>query len=515
MYAKTSSMITGVKAEVFIIHREEQLNFSISVFGRNSFMSDSTGFDVFDYINRYWQSLPESSQDSIFNIYKEVQVGFDTIYNKNELTVYLCDCVKRLLEFHSLEAMSNWIQYKSDIILPSTTLIPVVFVGSIDNNTTRDKTYLQSDYLGLLALSLSLRTLVPIWGEYIFINRNDTGTTFKEFYSFQLLKESDLIESPPMLKLKTYIDKTANTDVMNADNILKSINSDDIGYWLLTLVVVRKLCIGDIRGIDPTNTLITYIYKYVIQRVQNGDNNFENKVREPSPPGDGGDEDSKISVLERYAIKTDIPPGILVELEHCLKDTKNIARRLSANINEDILERSLQTSQHLLQERLLAPQMLMLRWIFKPIISPQGLLYLPKPTIVKALGIAEAVLWARGYKYLAILITSYSMTSDDDLIISPLDSKMRVPTEMTDELARIYPFTREVGSKNNIKSINIAGKAISTLADNLTAYNWKPTAHEDMLIEVFNSDIRRCVIKPDIKIELTKLVIELGSRRWI
>ena len=511
MKATANVMLSNITPIVKIEHNDESLQFSISVFGRQSFQND---YDVFHYVNLYWASLPEKTQQHIFQIYKDIYDGCSSLYTKNELFDFLADKVNLLLLEHDLERMQDWVAYKSDIQVPHT--FDSDYNHSIDNNTSREKTYTKSDYIQLATLSLTLRCIIPIWGEYIFNTRQDTGTLFKEYYAFQLLAKTKVLHSVPMEKLKVYIENIVGDDKYDPNNTLNGISSEDFGYWLLSLVCVRRLCVGDLRGVDPKANLVTFIYKFIIQKVRNTDNNFENMVKEKTFDDKGADVENKISTLERYKIKTNISLGEIVELEYSVRDIRSVATKLSCKIDPYSLEVSLQTSKLLMQERLLDPQMTLLRWVFKPVISPKGLMYLPKPMVVEALGALEAALWARGHKYLAILATSHAVISDSEMMVSPVDSKMRVPKELSDELDRLYPFIRTVNSRKfGPRVVNLAAKAIDSLTDDLTMFSWRPTASDDKLQEVFGSTLRKTPIRPDIKSDLTNLVIEIGNRNWL
>lgn len=512
MRATANVILSSVTPEVRIEHKGESVDFTISVFGRASFQDE---FDVFDHINRYWESLPMERQDQIFAIYKSIEYGFDNVHSKTELFNYLSDKVAELIAAHDLEMVQDWVAFKSDVQVPAT--VTADYSHSIDNNTSREKTYTRSDYMRLVSLSIMLRCMIPVWGHYISNIRQDTGNQFKEFFAFQLLNKSNISHCIAMDKLRVYIEHMVGDDKENANITLNGISSEDFPYWLLALVCIRRLCVGDVRGLDPKAHLITFIYKYIIQKIRNNDTQFENTVKEKTfDDRMGTDSENKISTLERYKIKTNISLGDIVELEYSIRDIVGAAQKLTYKVDPEILKRSLQTSQALLNERLLDPQMTLLRWVFKPVISPKGLMYLPTPIVVNAIGAMEAVLWARGHKYLAILSSSYPVISDREMVISPVDSKMRVPKEMMEEFDRIYPFSRpSTGKKAGTKSENLAADSIDTLADNLTMFSWRTTADESMLMEVFGNTNRKLTIKPDVKLDLTRLAIEIGSRNWV
>ena len=358
--------------------------------------------------------------------------------------------------------------------------------------------------------------MVPIWGEYISIIRKDIGTLFKEFYTFQLLNRTRIMTSPAVEKLKIYIDNIVGKGNLDSTNILKGISSEDFSYWLLSLVCVKRICIADLSGIDPKVNIVTYVYKFIIQKVQNGDNNVEKIVKDKRIDDKTVSSENKISTLECYKMKTNISPGEIVELEYSIRDIVNVVNKLTYTVDLEHLNNSLATSSFLDSQTILNPQMTLLRWVFKPVISPRGILYLPKSMIVRALGALESVLWARGHKYLAILATSYSVSHESEMIISPVDSKMRISKELAAELDYLYPFTKpNLNKKLNIKGPSMVMESIDNLADEFMAVSWKPTCDVSMLQEVLGSSTRRVGIKPDIKTDLAKLVIELGNRSWI
>lgn len=497
-------------AEVKIEHKGEELNFSISVYGRQSFNT----YDVFEYINKYWEYLPEDKQDKIFDIYRNIQYSFQEVLQRSELFEQISDHVVELMKYHQLEDIKTWVAFKSDIHIPN--IIENDYTHSIDNNTSREKTYTRTDYAELTALSICLKTLIPVWGEYVLNIRHDAGTRFKEYFAFQIISKTNLDKSVPMEKLRIYIENIVGDDKFDANNTLDGICSEDFSYWLLGLVCIRRLCLGDVKGNDPNTHLIKYIYKFIRQKIRNSDGDVENSVKPKTYDDRSQDSENKISTFERYKIKTNISPGEIVELENSLKDIRNVAHKLSANIDPFILERSLTTCQALSKQRLLDPQITLLRWIMKPVISPKGLMYLPKLSITEALGALEAVLWARGHKYLAILSTAYPVVYENEMLVSPVDSKTRVPQELSEQLGKLYPFTRDLNNrKTGAVEINLAAESINTMTDNLTMFSWRSTAHESMLQEVFGTANRRLPIFPHIKIDLTKLVIEIGSRSWL
>jgi hypothetical protein len=224
-------------------------------------------------------------------------------------------------------------------------------------------------------------------------------------------------------------------------------------------------------------------------------------------------------VLERYKIKHDIPLGDIVELEFSVSNIRAVAYRLEPNLPAELLESSLRTAQLLLNKRLLDPQITILKWLFSDIISPKGLMHLKKETIVNCLGIAQAVLFNRGHKLLALAITSYIDTSDIT-ILTGVDSRARIPKDLLAELDIYFPYVRKSSNKTKNKVTNLAHQSIDKLVDDLSMVNWMITADKQLILDTSNGKqhSNRLIIPHDIKILVTKFVLDRVKRKdpkWV
>lgn len=497
--------------DVRITHGNEEIIFSVSCYGRTSFQQE---FSVFDQINLFWLTMTEEEQATIFNTYRDIAILFQSIWDRTTLTIQLNKKVVQLLDLHDFDRVYDWVLFKSPIIIPNS--FATEYVYSVDKQGSRERTYIRSDFTKLIALSVILRSVIPVWGEFISYTRRETGTVFKEYYAFQLINHSKILHSEPFETLRTYIEHTVANDRNNSTSIMEGISSEDFPTWILALVSIRRLCIGDIRGLDERANLVTFIHKFITGKMKGTDISADNVVKKKTYDEGGSDPETKLSTLERYKVKHDISIGEIVELEYSVEDMRSVAFRLSSNMTDELLNRCMESSKCLINYRLLDPQIMLLRWVFKPVISPRGMMYLNKITIVKALGVLQAVLWARGYKYLALLSTSYANVVDGELHIANIDSRARITKENMAALDTLYPYNKITGGKKSTqKPTNLAVRTIDTLADNLGMISWMMTADSEMIAEVFaGNSSRRFQITYDIKNILAQLVIELGSRSW-
>jgi hypothetical protein len=506
--AIVNAKVVAKNSTFIVTHKDQELHFSFQIFTRTSGTEDLTF-----HLNEYWQYLSEDKQDKIFEIYSNILKHFSSIYDKRTFIDVVSTEISELLSYHKPEDIYNWIIFSSNITVPSS--IQNEYVADINTNNTREKTYLVRDYIELLALAISLRSVVPIWGEFILNFKDDLGTNFKEIQAFTLLNKSDILEYSAMRKLKLYIENIVGDAKYELASITSGISSEDYFDYLLALVCIRKVCVEDIHYDSADKNLVICVHSYINNKLSNLNKGGVNEITDKRKESSNNTSDiNNLSVLERYRVKTPLPPGEVIELEFVMRDIPKLATRLTeGNIDPVLLHRSIETASKLREFVIEEPQITLLQWIFKPVISPRGIWYLNKNIVINALGALEAILWARGFKYLAILSSAYRFVSEDGFHMSQIESKLRVPDELVAEINRLYPFSIQHGLKKyQNKPINTVEKAINSVVEKLSSKTWLATAHEDMLMEVFGSISRKIPIKHDIRIEMYKLVISIAKR---
>lgn len=495
------------------------VEFNASSFGRKSFkqrVNDiSTDITVFNEINRYWEQLPQDRQARIFEYYRAATGIFQTHFDRIELTLALNQLVRQILDEHPFVEVFRWLQFYSNVWIPD--VFDKEYIDSIDRQGSREQTYIRSEYYELLALALILRTVIPIWGEYISRIRDEIGNDFKEFEAFKLLTGSELLEGAAIQKLKRYIDSNLKNEMHNGNKVIKGITSEDFSMWLLSLICVRKLCVGQLQG-DPQNPkahLVSFVFQYITQKTLRGDGVSEQNVKDKERMSDTSELADKLSIIDVYKLKQNLSMGEIVELERSIKDIRHCAMQLCSNLNDELLYRCFETRDFLSQQQIHDCQVTLARWIMKPVISPRGLLYLPREQIIDAMIVTQAVLWAKGHYYLALLATAFPDLRHDASFLLSTDRKDRIPKELLQELDTLYPYGKHLTSKKpSNKPVNLAVNAIEQLTDKLSTQQWIATASPWFIDQVFvQSSSRQIPILPDLKTHLAQLIVQIGGRK--
>lgn len=500
--------------EVEIEHNNVKVNFSVSSFGRKSLQQD---FDPFEFLNAYWAWLPEDRQARIFDAYEKIYTVFSQSSGRKDLEENLAGPIHQLMKENNYEDVFHWVSFYRDNLFQIPSSFKETYEDSIDRQGSRGQTYLRIDYIQLIALAIALRAMTPVWGAHIEFNRSLIGNQFKEYYAFKLLQQEPILLSPAYQKLLTYIELTVGDNKVNEANVLEGIGSAIYIDWIMSLVVIRRLCMGDIRGLSERANLVTYVHKFVTSKMNGTDIPVDSNVKPKVYDENGSDMDSKLSALERYKVKYEISLGDIVELAYSVSDLPEVARRLKENIPSDLLYSSLRSAEKLVGKRLLDPQINLVRWILKPVISPRGFLYLEEEHVCALFGVVQAMLISSGHGFLGLLATSYASLGENEDFITGIDSRGRIPKEVQDKLDVLYPYQRMVGGKRTgQKPMNLALKSIEEMARDFSKFSWVMTAEDSVMAQVFGENVRnrRIAIPHDIKTQLANLVVCIGERNW-
>lgn len=502
----------GMPTEAAMEHDGEVIIWNVGLFDK---MSPGTNtYDIFEHINAFWAYQPKPTQDRIFAIYKAIRNQFDVFTPIDTLTEFLYNAVRDLLDLHAIEKVRHWVDFHSNIVLPAKAGLLDNIEGDNDAQRTPERTYLKEDYRQLIALTVALRSMIPIWGEYIFRIRKETGATFKEYYSLLLLSRSSIFHSEAMEKLRVYVEHSIPPEKSKSAAIFGGLSSEDFPIWMLAQVVVRRLAVGDIRGVDPTSSLVTFIYKYIGQKTKGHDTSFIGLVKDKVVEGQGQEGETNLSKLEGYKIKQEIPAGDIATLSYYMEDPLMVAQRICPDINLDLVRVSLSTAQELEFEQIWKPQEVLVQYVLSPVIPPRGIQHLKKALVIKAIGVTQALLWHRGYFDLAGLVSAVEQSETDEMY-SGSDSRARIPKDLLEQLDLLFPFSRKLPGKKPGKRTNPAVEAVESLCTGFSERNWRLTLPDDWVEVVTGTrGNRRYIVPHDFKIKLAALVVAIGNRSF-
>jgi len=510
-----SGTILSQDKSVRISHTEDGVKrgvtFPITLYKQDYFKSDET----FSSINSYWAQLPQADQDEIFRIYENIRELFDSVNGIKELNDELKVYVANLMAFHSAPDVERWIRTTSGLEVPKSVQQEYSF--DVDKNTTRDQTYIYSDYLGLMSLSVILRAMIPIWAVYNKTIRSDSGKSSKDTHSFQLLEKSSIYKCEPMERLRRYIQANLNKSSHTGNHTLELLCSDDMPEINLALVCVRKLCLGELRVDDPKQNLAALVYNYIVDRPPPQGQDFSKRVLEKKIPTEGGGEsgENNGSTLELYKARSTVTVGRIAEMEYAWKDPHNLARYLCPEYVPSHLDRALETTQELYTHTVHPCMLTLAQWVLAPVFPPMGLFYMDTNLILRAFAVTETVLRGRGFKSLALLSSAYSLDDEDEgMRVTPVGSKSHIGAEIQERMLGPFPYAREQRKRTAtpVRTCFVT-EDIKDLSSKFLEHTWRATADIELVTEVLRtSSVRRIPIPPNLRSELALMLLDAEER---
>lgn len=492
-------------------HGGAELEWNVSEYSK--WLVDGTRL-TFDPINQYWATRSTLQQESIWQLFVQIHGVLARICDAVPLLTTLQPLIADLYAEHKIEDIDHWFAFNSmthNIQIP--TQFEEEYVYSDEKPGNREKTYTRQDYVRLVALAIALRPMIPIWGEFLNSTKRETGTNYKEKYAYGLLAKTKLIDSVAIEKLRIYLSGNLKADRPMEAAILAGVGSEDYVSWLLSALLVNRICIGDVRGIEGYPHLVITSYKYIEPYIRSVNGvGFGDVVRAKEfGTGDGDQEPSR---LESFKIRDEHAQGDISIYDVYLRDEVIVstAQRLYQDIDLAALRDVHEACQALKVTPPLACQMALMQWVLSPVIPPRSGFYISPESAITALALAQTLLLQKGHTKLGLFITAKTLQGSSVHQVSSLGSMARLTREQLDELNKLYPYGRIPRSRPNAKSPNDAVQAIDKLAEGFASCDWIITAPDRFVANATNNIQRRQGCPHDIKQLLANLVIDIAKR---
>lgn len=531
------SLSDSSRSEVTLHHRGRSIEFNISDYKN---IIAKLEHDVFGEINQYWARLPMDVQDQIFALYEQIKNVFREYPSNEQLMDSLFNLVAQLSDLHQLDAIKHWMDFYGQIFYPpdlKEVFLQYQMPGSADG------TYLREDYVWLVALSIALRPLLPVWGEFIAYIKEDFGPNWKEYSAFQLLSRSQLWKSMPMDRLRLYVraqlSSDKKVDISNSGHILHGgLSVEEYPEWMMGLVLVRKLIISDVKGLQPKAHLASQMFSFIKHKTkQRSDNGFSQIVREKKVEGAAASDDNQQSKLESCKVKSDIAEGKIAPFLFYAREMRQIALTICPDLPIDLLEQSLGTVKQLSsvaptkQQELLVmyvlnygahqkviPGVEFPAWmrVYRGQMRPQALHYFYKNSKLDATAIAQAIYWHKGYPELAALVSAIPRPSYDEHTASEGGPRQRLSAQTIEELTKWYPYPRQQGGKQKTQRLpSPAEVSIDLMDKGLSEHAWLLTLPQAWVNALKQTSSERSYGVPgNFKVKLAQLSIALASRSF-
>lgn len=455
-----------------------RLSWDVSVYDRTRL---PTVDGVFDEINDFFQQrLKPEQRKNIFEVYVKIREALQIVAEPNALSKILITMVGELYKAIDFEEFEFWYKWKcvDRIIIPGNLKV------QYDPDDPPERTYLKADYVKLVGLAVLLRPMIPIWGEYILRIKDQAGNVYKEYAAMRLMGQVPLVlEMEAMEKLRVYVQKSVGNDQKTMSAIFSGLGTSELPEYLLALVVVRRLVVGEVHASEERGNVISNIYGFLTGALKDLDRRFGGGISEKHREDDSIDDDS-MSLVESYKVKAEVPAGEIAVLSMYTKNVVLMAKTIDPTVDEKMVLACVKQTLRNHEIEIQKFQVVLCQWLIKPAMSPMGLTHLNKEPFLRVMGVCQALLWHWGFFNLAALLTAKIYNLPENTMFAA-ETRLRIPNNQVDRLLQLYPHyhpadERKVGDDSYIRRNNTGCKAVRALAKEISGKVYQVTCLDDL-----------------------------------
>lgn len=503
---------------VRVSHKDQKIYFDASTYTKTTDRTESVDTArMFDEFNSYLETRPEAEQDQMWELCLRAHQILQTQTNVDMIESQLQRVVREIYTLLDLDDIRTWAVFKSSVRIPTNLLNAF---QDTDTDEFRDRTYLRSHYIDLVAMAIALRPMVPIWGHYIDIIEGVTGSNYKEYMASRLLHDSKLFTTPTMKRLRTFVEVTlrnSKDNVNNAAAILAGMGTAEQPDWVRALVIVRRLAISKISAEDDTSHIITNVFQYVNSTIKSQDRKFGKfyggrvSDKNDATSNKYGNDEQTVSQMEMYKMKQKVPDGDIAVLNVYVCDRHRAALRIDPTIDTQLVDSCYAAVQVLQQQEIMKHQSTLVQWTMSSVLPAPAGDSLNKTAILHAMAVTQAVLWHWQFYDLAALVTATAIPMNNAYGGYSF-SGGRIPRGTMEQLQSIYKYYQAGrGAKGQSpRATNVGAKAVDKFCTLIFPYDWRlncPAGLANKTNRIENS--KKMVVPGDIREQLANLLIRI------
>lgn len=472
---------------------------------------------LFVEINDYFARMDDRTRREIFECYREINDYIRTAARSDQIELPLRDLVAEIYQYLDWSQLRSYVRSQRKITYPDNVK------DSYDSEEqSRDKTYLRADYFDLAVFAIWLRPMVPIWAAYVQLVEQETGAARKEYQAFRLLANTDVMYSPVMERLTTYIesmDKFDSLDKITTVAITGSLSSAETLTWLLYTTVVRRVSCGQIDADEPKGHLVSSIFTYLTYLINGYEGKFGEVIKPKLNPttSDGDDK----PVIDRIRSSQRESLGDMAVYSVYLSRSKWVVEDIDKTCPPEFAEMYLKGNVRKVEEF----QRYIAQFVLSPVMSPFALYDLvsrrtsqqhtdkfrPYTEVVRnplhdAVLITRVMLWHWGFPVLSLLMTAVRIPTDEFIGLDNTD-RVQKPTVAT--LMEKYPH--QINKVANDRQRNAPYVAVAKLVKLIGQSNWDVDYPEEMADQVkpYLDAGGRLRLPSDIAEQLAQVLLKL------
>ena len=442
--------------------------------------------ELFTEINGFWASLPNETQDELWAIYLDV---YDLFKVKMDVRILIEKLQPKFVflldELHSVESLGDYLQ---TVTIKYPDNVDEVFDSDLERKS-RELTYTKSEYFDLVVATVALRAIMPIW-ESLLIELNPTGSRANFYASVDLLRtliDTEFQDCPALKRLEVYVE-AAYLNINKKPNKLSQLSvsvagpgTDDLIYYLYSVVVCTRLMTTPINNKKPQVNLISAVYMRVKQDIRRLPDVFNERVAERRDDRMGLDGSDKIGYFESYSTRQRVSDEVpITNGEYLLK-----LKQFSARYNKDIPYSLVKECVNYFIELdfdVLNKDVFLTQIIVAPTIMHASIPDIDnRRAMMNAMGLATAAMIHYGLHDVAKILVMRPIENEEcEEVFTPM---LPVSPQLIEKLDIYYPYRRPSSnsSSKNPKRVNMGILSIDEYCTFFVTNRWKIEANKTLL----------------------------------
>jgi hypothetical protein len=490
---------------------------------------------IFQLLDSYVKHRGKDFEEKLYSLYAEARKKLDySILQKTlrKSIEVVSPVIMNIINHIDTGALSEFV-LTGGIVKPPKCLIKPWDPTAETNTNTRNRTYLDTDYMDLVIYSLMVKSVIPIIADFGYIHSDQFRDGHMEYIMFNnMLDIHPLSELPGMRKLLAFTkdfvitaDMTEKVGVKPTKSLMisREISEDDVPTYVVAGVIVKRVSALLFLGDTDERNAVTMVNKAnasVLKSDKSGGGLTKSRTLTRSGGGQD-DSDDKESYADSILVESRLTILDEVSYNFYLGDLNRIFRDMGfdgydkleyyASIAEkaatELLDRNLSWGQDYLID-------ITLLEIMKPdrdgpnSVGGRYVNYQAKKNEVIAVFTIMCLL---GYERLAILFIAKNIPSDGIATINASQSKVALSKNLRDELLKHYPLGKESGGRSSTIT-HPAIDSVSMLVNSFVGGRWVETVGSDFIVEVYGMYTSKLVIG-DLFDQLVSYIITLRERK--
>lgn len=481
-------------------HQGRELEWSGAMLNRTSFKNLD---NLFNPINGFFASLSMEKQDKLWECYVEIHELMQTQGELRLLFGKLKKVVKRMYATFTYEQIRYWVLGYGNIYIPEN------IYDTYDGNP-EDRTYLINDYKELAVFAVTLEVMVPVFYQFIAINKN-VGNNHKEQYAYGLLGDTWIEETIGAKRLRSYAEANIAREAISVAAVCFGLSSTELPDHLYCRAVIKKVALSEVTVVDVNSSIISNVYHYMRNTYKSLDRSFtagDGKLNPKHNPTDRGGDEDNMSIAETYKVKQEISDGDLLPQSIYTENFLGMAFARDPQIDPVLVEQCVRNAWKLELHPIAPHQMAIVQWVLSTLLSPRAIPNLDKPSLLRAIGVTQALMFHWGFKELAVLLTAIPYVWEEDSAMFTVESRSRITSDTVQLLVNLYPYSTRQSGKTSDRQTNAACRAIDALALEMSNNYWSVFVPVEKAGE-FRFEFDNVITVPaDVKGQLAKLLME-------